>query len=278
MSRGQCPTEVSDECKASQALTEHKTCSLECRISGLASLASDLPQEMAKTYLFMITSSKGMLFPALFIRSRLRLTDSLLQRSIDILDDDSLLHIFSLYRPPLLDEDDTRRSTDLLGGEWHLERWWYKLVHVCRRWRYLILASSSGLGLCLVCNNATPIANMLAHSPPLPLFIDYVDKHHDITSEDEEGILLALQHHDRVRWIRFIMPIPALQKVIIALGIGIPACQGSDRRVPQLDAPRNLSSATATSPHPNRLCLPDNIAILYNHHRPRYTPAVDPLI
>jgi hypothetical protein len=61
---------------------------------------------------------------------------------------------------------------------------------------------------------------MLAHSPPLPLIIDYVDRHHDITAEDEEGILLALQHHDRVRRIRFILPIPALQKIFISLGKG----------------------------------------------------------
>ena len=147
------------------------------------------------------------------------LTDSIRRRSfIDILDDDSLLHVFSLYRPVLLDEDDTQSSSVLLGGEWDRERWWYKLVHVCRRWRYLILASASSLGVCLVCKHATPIAYMLTHSPPLPLILDYLDEHHSITSEDEEGILLALQHHDRVRRIRLMMPVPALQKIISALG------------------------------------------------------------
>ena len=146
-------------------------------------------------------------------------TDSIRQRSfIDILDDDSLLHIFSLYRPVLLDEDETQNSSVLLGGEWHRERWWYKLVHVCRRWRDLILGFSSGLGLCLVCKHATPIVYMLAHSPPLPLIIDHLDEHHGITPEDEEGILVALQHRDRVRRIRLMMPVPSLQKIIIALG------------------------------------------------------------
>jgi len=53
------------------------------------------------------------------------LADRIRQRSyIDILDDDSLLHIISLYRPVLLDEDDTQKHTALLGGEWHRERWW----------------------------------------------------------------------------------------------------------------------------------------------------------
>jgi len=59
---------------------------------------------------------------------------------------------------------------------------------------------------------------MLAHSPPLPLIIDYVDEHHGITSEDEEGILLALQHHARVRRLRLMMPVPALRNIIIAFG------------------------------------------------------------
>ena len=40
---------------------------------------------------------------------------------------------------------------------------------------------------------------MLAHSPPLPLTINYNDQ--DITAEDELGILLALSHRDRVRRI-----------------------------------------------------------------------------
>jgi len=37
--------------------------------------------------------------------------------------------------------------------------------------------------------------DMLAHSLPLPLAIDYVEEDREITTEDEGGILLALQHH-----------------------------------------------------------------------------------
>ncbi|KAH9981788.1 hypothetical protein BJV74DRAFT_989281 [Russula compacta] len=59
--------------------------------------------------------------------------------SIHTLDDDSLLEIFYLYRPVLLDEDEVDDIRILQGGEWDRERWWYKIAHVCRRWRYLIL-------------------------------------------------------------------------------------------------------------------------------------------
>jgi len=55
---------------------------------------------------------------------------------------------------------------------------------------------------------------MLAHSPPLPLIIYHDD---DPTTEDEEGIILALQHRERVRRIRFVMPVSRLQKLITAI-------------------------------------------------------------
>ena len=56
---------------------------------------------------------------------------------------------------------------------------------------------------------------MLAHSPPLPLVIDYDGT--DITAEDGEAITLALAQRDRVRRIRFYMPVLELQKLIMAI-------------------------------------------------------------
>ena len=101
------------------------------------------------------------------------------------------------------------------GVEWVGERWWYRLAHVCQRWRNLILGSASYLGLCLVCTYGTPVADMLAHSPSLPLVIDY--QRTDTTAEDEEAIILALEQRDRVRRIRFNIPVLKLQKLIMAI-------------------------------------------------------------
>ncbi len=103
------------------------------------------------------------------------------------------------------------------GGEWIQERWWYRLVQVCHRWRCLILEHVSHLHLSLVCAHGTPVADMLAHSPPLPLVIDYPYEDNNISAEDEEGITHALQHRDRVRRIRLMKPIPILEKLIIIL-------------------------------------------------------------
>jgi hypothetical protein len=47
---------------------------------------------------------------------------------------------------------------------------------------------------------------MLAHSPPLPVIIYSWDEDRKTTAEDEEGVLLALKHYDRVGHIRLVMP------------------------------------------------------------------------
>jgi hypothetical protein len=57
---------------------------------------------------------------------------------------------------------------------------------------------------------------MLAHSPPLLLVIDYFFQS-DITAEDEEGAILALNQRDRLRCVRLGMPVASLQKLIMAL-------------------------------------------------------------
>jgi hypothetical protein len=138
--------------------------------------------------------------------------------SIHVLDDDSLLHVFCLYRPILLGEDESDYAR-LFGGVagWVRGRWWYRLAHVCQRWRNLILASASYLGVCLVCTYGTPVADMLAHSPPLPLVIDYFEEDYDIATEAEEGTILALKQRHRVRRIRLRVPVTNLRKLIMAI-------------------------------------------------------------
>jgi hypothetical protein len=102
--------------------------------------------------------------------------------SIHILDDDSLLNVFYIYRPSLLGDEEEDDARFMGGAEgWIRGRWWYRLAHVCQRWRNLILGSASYLRLSLVCTYGTPVADMLAHSPPLPLAIDYTNEPHDFT-------------------------------------------------------------------------------------------------
>ena len=105
-------------------------------------------------------------------------------------------------------DDDEDSEAIFLGVEDNVRdcyrhRWWYRLAHICRRWRGLILSFSSYLGLSLVCTYGTPVSDMLANSPPLPLVINFFDLDRDITGEDEEAVILALKRRrDRIRRIR----------------------------------------------------------------------------
>jgi hypothetical protein len=82
--------------------------------------------------------------------------------------------------------------------------------------RYSILLGSFPV-LFLVYTIGTPVADMLAHLPPLPLIIDHVYEHRDMTAEDEKGITLALKQRDRVCRIRRIH-VPDLRKLVMAIG------------------------------------------------------------
>lgn len=121
--------------------------------------------------------------------------------SIHILDDDSLVNIFRLCRPVLPIGVTIHHTRE--GRIWARERWWYKLVHVCQRWRRLILTSASHLELCFVCTCGTPVADMLKQSPPFPLIVDYVNDGHasGLSAEDGKGLRFVLQHRDRVQRI-----------------------------------------------------------------------------
>ncbi len=142
---------------------------------------------------------------------------SLHTTSTHVLDDDSLLNVFNLYRPLFLGEgeydfDHFRAQED----SWDQGRWWYKLAHVCQRWRILILGSASYLHLSLLCTNGTPVANMLAHSPSFPLTVEYVGSD-GITAEDEEGMMLALEQRDRVRYLSLLLPFWDLRKFVVTI-------------------------------------------------------------
>ena len=126
--------------------------------------------------------------------------------SIHILDDDSLLHVFYLYRPFLLGEDGDELARFEGGRDtWARGRWWYQLAHVCQRWRYLLLGSASYLDIPLVCTYKTPVADMVAHSPHLPLLIDYSQRRLEITAKDEEEMIFAFKQRDRVSRIRLLI-------------------------------------------------------------------------
>jgi hypothetical protein len=122
--------------------------------------------------------------------------------SIDTLPDDVLLEVFDHYR-------------NLSADHWARLQGWYKLAHTCPRWRQLIFASSLRLNLQLRCTFGTPIADMINHSPPFPLILDYGP--HLLktwTPADQDGLLFALQHLSRTHEIMLSAPQPTLAEII----------------------------------------------------------------
>ena len=100
--------------------------------------------------------------------------------SVDTLPDDVLLATFQYVIKDGIYEDDNEMA-------------WQRLVHVCRRWRSLILASPRHLNLRLVCQERTPARDMLDIWPALPLVIMCFK---EIGSAD--NIIAGLERRDRV--------------------------------------------------------------------------------
>src|SRR5712672_2462444 len=102
--------------------------------------------------------------------------------TIHTLPDDILLEVFDQYRL-------------LSAQDWSHSQGWYKLAHTCQRWRQLIFASSLRLNLQLRCTFRTPVVDMINHSPPYPLILDYGPRNLKTwTTEDQHNLLFALQH------------------------------------------------------------------------------------
>jgi hypothetical protein len=103
---------------------------------------------------------------------------------------------------------------------------------------------------------------MLAHSPPLPLVIDYEDT--DITAEDEGAIMLALAQRNRVRRIRFYLPVLQLQKLVMAIDGEYPILEYLILGVPFEDKRTILIlPKTLETPHLRHLAISCSIPIRF---------------
>ncbi|KAI9444371.1 hypothetical protein BJY52DRAFT_1228930 [Lactarius psammicola] len=133
--------------------------------------------------------------------------------TVSTLNDVVLLNIFDWYR--LYNTTDEDQA-------WNQERWWYKPIHVCRKWRHLILTSPTRLDLHLVCTYGIPVEAMLSHSPPLPLIIYYPKITGKTPAADEESALFALQQRERVRRIHVVAPTTNLRNLFKAMDNELP--------------------------------------------------------
>ena len=103
--------------------------------------------------------------------------------TIDMLHDDALLEIFDSYRGLVF----------YIGGRWN----WQTLLHVCRRWRYIVLASPRRLDLRIFCDPRTPMRKLPDFWPPIPISVDCAPWL-GTNARCKDNIIAALEHRDRV--------------------------------------------------------------------------------
>jgi hypothetical protein len=132
--------------------------------------------------------------PVLSRTNRLAVGPLSQQAMIKRLSDDVLLNIFQhfLHASPQL---------------------WHGLTHVCQKWRQIIFESPLGLRLRLHCTYGTPVLKALGYWPPFPLVVSYGEIHRPPALEDEDNIMAALEHTDRVRSISFTVSSSLLKKL-----------------------------------------------------------------
>src|SRR5258708_3261466 len=104
--------------------------------------------------------------------------------TIDMLPDVALLKIFDCHVNQLREVNDLNLEIQA----------WHTLVHVCRKWRSVVFGSPLRLNLRLLCTEDTPVREILAVWPPLPIVV----WQHSNSAWGIDNIMAALEHNDRV--------------------------------------------------------------------------------
>jgi len=127
-------------------------------------------------------------------RTELRGADRLYPRvTIDALPDNVLLDTFEFCLGKddpnvVFDDDDDDDDHDYDG--------WQTLVHVCRRWRWMVVTSPRRLDLKLYCTEQRLVnSKTLGIWPELPIVVVAQNMH---SKEDGTNVIAALRHHNRV--------------------------------------------------------------------------------
>jgi hypothetical protein len=94
-------------------------------------------------------------------------------------------------------------------------RFWPRLVHICRKWRQIVFESQQALHLRLFCTHGTPVLKTLDCWPALPIVVHYggAPALHPPAPKDEDNIMAALKHSDRVSSISLTVTSSLLEKL-----------------------------------------------------------------
>jgi hypothetical protein len=87
---------------------------------------------------------------------------------------------------------------------------WHFLMHVCRRWRQIIFQSPNRLKLEIFCTRGTPVRKNLDIWPAFPIGIYH---RFPLAPSDEDNVIAALEHPDRVCAVLLNVTSSQLQKI-----------------------------------------------------------------
>ena len=147
---------------------------------------------------------------------------------------DVLLEIFDRYRHTLGDQ---------LSSEsvWNNKNGWFKLAHVCRKWRSVVLASPSRLRLRLYFDSNTPTrAGVVERFSHLPIIVNYRDVIWGASAL--KRLSSALRYPNRVCSIAIWGSYDASDRVIEALDVLFPALESLELHNIASSADRILQS------------------------------------
>ncbi len=134
--------------------------------------------------------------------------------TIDKFPEDVLLEIFDAYRQDMELQPDYEEL-------WNSKNGWFKLAHVCRSWRRVVLLSPSRLHVHLLFTPDRPSrAIMLKHLPPFPILIDY--RAASWTQKEVNLALAVIRHRSRMRGIALRIPYTDTAKLLGALSHPFP--------------------------------------------------------
>jgi hypothetical protein len=136
--------------------------------------------------------------------------------TINILSDYVLLEIFDSYR----DQKDYNSDNTPFIPAWR----WYRLAHVCRRWREVVFGSPRRLDLQIFCTNGTPVRENLDIWPTFPISVLYTNPE-TFTPHDKDSLFAALEHPGRICYVRLCLSGPHLREVATAIQKPLPALE-----------------------------------------------------
>lgn len=137
---------------------------------------------------------------------------------IAVLPNEVLLEMFDCHRLLAL------RTSGLSCVPWE----WHRLAHVCSRWRTIIFQSQHRLNLQLVYTYKQPVRKTLEFWPTFPVAIRYprlTRRVRPLTSKDEDNVIAALEHADRICELNVPMTDSLLAKSAALLQASFPTLQ-----------------------------------------------------